>query len=108
MSSDYLLYCRRARTKLGEEYNALREKLLQMNDVVRQLEEKEIEDNLRGFTIARLTNNELQQLSKLADEDVREMRYNSNQERAAVVTKKNDVVFVDYNATMDILTANKQ
>jgi hypothetical protein len=108
MSSDYLLYCRRARTKLGEEYNAVREKLLLMNDIVRQLEEKEIEDNLRGFTIASLTNNQLQQVSKLADEDVREVRYNSKEECAAVVTKKNDVVFVDYNATMDILTANKQ
>lgn len=48
--SDYLTYMRDARAAVGEEYNKVRDKLMQYDSIVKQLEAKQIEDDTREFT----------------------------------------------------------
>ena len=104
--TDFLMHMRAERTKVGEEYNRIRDKLVQYDDIVKQLEKKAIEDDLKDFPDPwhEVDGDRLAALKKLAGEEKVHPRIKFNHAAKKAVTQTaQEVVWLPYKKACEIL-----
>lgn len=109
--TDYLAYMRQERTKLGEEYNRIREKLIQYNDIIKQLEKKAVEDEMQDFKEPWMENLSYLQLAELRDVGAENWTWRvklDHKRRKAATCNDSEVVYLNYAKVCEILGVSKR
>ncbi len=109
--TDYLAYMRQERTKLGEEYNRIREKLIQYNDIIKQLEKKAVEDEMQDFKEPWVENLSNLQLAELRDVGAENWTWRvklDHKRRKAATCNDSEVIYLPYEKVCLILGVSKR
>lgn len=110
--TDYLAHMIAERTRLGEEFNQMREKIIQYNGIIRDLQKKAVEDELKLFTeppFENLTETQRAKLLKIIEiknMDVVKIRLN-HKKRAAIVYDEYSFEYIPYKLTCELLDVKK-
>lgn len=109
--TDYLAYMRMERAKLGEEFNRLREKILQYSDIIKQLEKKAVDEEMEDFKepwIDNLSNLQIAELHDIgADSWVFRVKLD-HKRRKAVTCNESEVAYLPYEKVCTILGISKR